>query len=61
MPTLCFSRTVEQPRPSLKTPNGFILHSVNAYKRAREFSQVCVDLGEIPSRVYWNNFFLFFF
>lgn len=33
---------------ALRTPNGFTLGSVNAYTRAEEFSEVCVDPREIP-------------
>lgn len=40
MPALFPSRTVEQPKPSWRTPNGFTLGSVSAYMGGEEFSEV---------------------
>ncbi|KAJ7401688.1 Protein unc-79 like protein [Pitangus sulphuratus] len=47
--------TVEQPKPSLKTPNGFTLDSVNAYKGAKEFIASKIRyLQEYHNRVLHN-------
>lgn len=56
MPALLLPRTVEQPRPSLRTPNGFTLGSVNGYTGAEEFSEVCVDAREIPICFLWWSY-----
>lgn len=53
MPALFPFRTLEQPKPSLRTANGFTLGSVNASTRAKEFSKICVDPREIPICFLW--------
>lgn len=53
MPALFPSRTVEQARPSLRTPNGFTLSSANADTGAEEFSEVCVGAREKPVCFLW--------